>query len=153
MAKQLTNKGLDDINWKIIQELQMNARITIVEIGKRIGLSAPAVAERIKKLEDEGYIKGYRTVVDYDKLGLSVPVFINYKATKISHGDMIKMVDKMPEVIEWYGITGAHCSVLKVIVASTKELESVIETLQEYGETSTSIILSSNVKPKIIRRL
>ncbi len=152
MAKELVNKGLDDFNWKIIEELQMDARITIVEIGKRIGLSAPAVAERIKKLEEEGYIKGYRTVVDFDKLGLSVPVFISYKATKMSHGDMIKMVDKMPEVMDWYGITGAHCSMLKVIVASTKELETIIEKLQEFGETSTSIILSNNTAPKIIRK-
>jgi Lrp/AsnC family leucine-responsive transcriptional regulator len=152
MAKELAMKGLDNFNWRIIQELQMNARITIVEIGKRIGLSAPAVAERIKKLEEEGYIKGYRTVVDYDKLGLSVPVFISYKATKLSHADMIKMVDKMPEVVEWYGITGNHCSILKVIVASTKELETIIEQLQEFGETSTSIILSGNAEPKIIRK-
>lgn len=152
MPKELVNKGLDDFNWKIIQELQMNARITIAEIGKRISLSAPAVAERIKKLEEEGYIKGYRTVVDYDKLGLSVPVFINYKATKISHGDMITMVDKMPEVMEWYSITGTHCSILKVIVASTKELEAIIEKLQEFGETSTAIILSGNSAPKIVSK-
>jgi Lrp/AsnC family leucine-responsive transcriptional regulator len=152
MAKELVNKGLDDFNWKILQELQMNARITIVEIGKRIGLSAPAVAERIKRLEEEGYIKGYRTVVDYDKLGLSVPVLIHYKATKISHSDMIKMVDKMPEVMEWYGITGTHCSMLKVIVASTKELENIIEKLQEFGETSTSIILSSNTDAKVVSK-
>lgn len=152
MAKEFANKGLDDLHWEIIRELQLNARITIVEIGKRVGLSAPAVAERIKKLEEEGYIKGYRTVVDYDKLGLSVPVFINYKATKISHADMLRMVDKMPEVVEWYGITGSHCAVLKVIVASTKELETLIEKLQEFGETSTSIILSSNAAPKVVRK-
>ena len=152
MAKEFANKGLDDFNWEIIRELQLNARITIVEIGKRIGLSAPAVAERIKKLEEEGYIKGYRTVVDYDKLGLSVPVFIHYKATKTSHSDMLKMIDKMPEVVEWYGITGSHCAMLKVIVASTKELETVIEKLQEYGETSTSIILSSNAVPKMVKK-
>ena len=152
MAKKLVIDGLDEFNWKIIQELQMNARITIVELGKKIDLSAPAVSERIKKLEEEGYIKGYRTIVDYDKLGLSVPVFINYKATKVSHGDMIKMIDKMPEVVEWYSVTGLHCSMLKVVVASTKELEIIIEKLQEFGETSTSIILSSSDEPKIIRR-
>lgn len=65
---------------------------------------------------------------------------------------MIKMVDKMPEVMEWYGITGTHCSILKVIVASTKELELIIEKLQEFGETSTSIILSSNAEPKIVKK-
>lgn len=147
-----TNKFLDEYNWKILEELQKNARMTAVELGKRINLSAPAVSDRIRKLEDEGYIKGYRTVVDYDKLGLSVPVFISFKGTKISHGQMLKMVDKMPEVIEWYGITGTHCSILKIVVSSTKKLEIVIEKLQEFGETSTSIILSSNAKPKIVTR-
>jgi Lrp/AsnC family leucine-responsive transcriptional regulator len=152
MAKERANKVLDDFNWKIIEELQMNARITVVEVGKRIGLSAPAVAERIRRLEEEGYIKGYRTVVDYDKLGLTVPVFINFKATRITHGEMLKMADQMPEVLEWYGITGIYCSILKVIVASTKELEILIEKLQEFGETSTSIILSSSSKPKVVAR-
>jgi len=150
MAKERSNKSIDDFNWRIIEELQKDARITNVEIGKRIGLSAPAVAERIRKLEEDGYIMGYRTVVNYDKLGLSVPVFISYKATKISHAEMLKMVDKMPEVMEWYGITGSHCAMLKVIVASTKELETIIEKLQQYGETSTSIILSTNTSAKIV---
>jgi Lrp/AsnC family transcriptional regulator, leucine-responsive regulatory protein len=152
MAKELSNKGLDDFNWRIIEELQKDARITNVEIGKRIGLSAPAVAERIRKLEEEGYITGYRTMVNYDKLGLSVPVFISYKASKISHAEMLKMVDKMPEVMEWHGITGSHCAMLKVIVASTKELEKIIEKLQQYGETSTSIILSSNTSSKVVKQ-
>ena len=129
----------------------MNARITIVELSKRVNLSPPAVTERIKKLEEEGYIKGYRTVVDYDKLGFTVPVFISFKATKLTHAEMLKMADQMPEVMEWYGVTGTHCSLLKVIVTSTKELERVIEKLQEFGETSTSIILSSNTVPKIVR--
>lgn len=146
------NKFLDDYNWRILTELQMNARITTVELGKRINLSAPAVAERIRKLEEEGYIKGYRTVVDFDKLGLTVPVFINYKATKISHAEMIAFVEKMPEVFEWHSITGTHCSMLKVVVTTTKELEAVIEKLQQYGETSTSIILSSNTVPKVVTK-
>lgn len=152
MGRIQTNKTLDDFNWKILQELQMNARITTVELGKRINLSAPAVAERIRRLEEEGYIKGYRTVVDYDKLGLSVPVFISFKATKINHSEMLKMADEMPEVVEWYGITGSHCSILKVVVTTTKELGIVIEKLQEFGETSTSIILSSNSVPKVVTR-
>ncbi|MEO6405497.1 MAG: Lrp/AsnC family transcriptional regulator [Ferruginibacter sp.] len=146
------HKILDDYNWKILSELQLNARITTVALGKRINLSAPAVAERIRKLEDEGYIKGYRTVVDFDKLGLSVPVFINFKATRINHSDMTALADSMPEVMEWHSITGSHCTVLKVVVTTTKELEGVIERLQEFGETDTSIILSSNSIPKIVTK-
>ena len=152
MGTDKGNRILDDYNWRILEELQRNARITTVEIGKRINLSAPAVSERIRKLEEEGYIRGYRTVVDFDKLGLSVPVFIQFKGTRISHGEMLKLVDTMPEVVEWYGVTGTHCSLLKIVVPTTKKLEEVIERLQEYGETSTSVILSGNPEPKIITR-
>jgi Lrp/AsnC family transcriptional regulator, leucine-responsive regulatory protein len=151
MDKYLVNKTLDNLNWKILQELQKNARITVVELGKRINLSAPAVAERIKKMEEEGYIKGYQTVIDYDKIGRAVPVFIHFKATSINHANMIKMVEAMPEVVEWFAITGNYCLLLKVIVTSTKELETVIEKLGGYGETSTSIILSSSASPKTIQ--
>jgi Lrp/AsnC family transcriptional regulator, leucine-responsive regulatory protein len=150
MDKYLGNKTLDNLNWHILQELQKNARITTVELGKRIGLSAPAVAERVKKLEEEGYIKGYQTVIDYDKIGLTVPVFIHFRATSITHANMIKLVETMPEVSEWYAITGNYCTLLKVIVASTKALEAVIEKLSTYGETSTSIILSSSPFPKVV---
>jgi Lrp/AsnC family leucine-responsive transcriptional regulator len=152
MSTEKGNRILDDYNWRILEELQKNARITSVEIGKRINLSAPAVSERIRKLEDEGYIRGYRTVVDFDRLGLSVPVFIQFKGTRISHSEMLKLVDTMPEVVEWYGVTGSHCSLLKIVVSTTKKLEQVIEKLQEYGETSTSVILSGNPQPKIITR-
>lgn len=146
------NKILDDLNWHILEELQKNARITNVELGRRIGLSAPAVAERIVKLEEEGYIKSYRTIVDYDKLGLTVPVFIQFRATSVKHADMIRIVNKMPEVMEWYAITGNNCMLLKVIVSSTQKLETVIEKLQQYGETSTSIILSGNSDQRIIQK-
>ncbi|MFL5740196.1 MAG: Lrp/AsnC family transcriptional regulator [Flavisolibacter sp.] len=148
MSKEQTNKCLDQLDWNILEVLQLNARIPIVEIGRKIGLSAPAVAERIRKLEEEGIIKGYNAIVDYDKLGLTVPVFVQFKGTKIKHEEMLKMVDKMNEVVEWYGTTGDHCSLLKVIVASTRQLEKIIERLQQFGETNTSIILSSNSFPR-----
>ena len=152
MNQKQVRKPLDNLNWKILQELQLNARITAVELGRRINLSASSTAERIRKLEEEGYIKGYRTVVDYDKLGLTIPVFINFKATRISHKEMLKMADDMPQVMEWYDVTGTHCSLLKVVVNTTKELETVIEKLQEFGETSTSLILSCNAVPKVVTR-
>ena len=152
MGKRDDNKVLDDLNWKILKELQLNSRITAVELGKRIGLSAPAVAERIRKLEDDGVIIGYRTVVDYDRLMLTVPVFINFKATKINHSEAVKLVEKMPEVMEWHATTGNFCTMLKVVVSSTKQLEETIEYLQKYGETSTSLILSGNQLPKIVTK-
>ena len=145
-------KELDDANWRILEELQKNARITVAELSKRIFLSAPAVAERIAKLEEAGYIKGYRTIIDYNKLGLTVPVFINFKSISITHADMVKMVNQKPEVMEWYTITGNKCMILKVIVSSTEELEKILESLSRYGETTTSIILSGNPVARVVKK-
>lgn len=145
-------KELDDANWRILEALQENARITVSEISRRIFLSAPAVAERISKLEEAGYIKGYRTVIDYNKLGLTIPVFVNFKSTSVAHADMVKKVNEMPEVTEWYTITGNNCMIMKVVVSSTEELDKVLQELSAYGETTTSIILSGNPEPRIIRK-
>lgn len=145
-------KPLDDLNRKILLELQKNARISNAEIGRRIGLSAPAVAERIEKLEADGVILGYQPVIDYDRLGLPVKVFIQFKSTSMKHAEMVKVIDKMPQVAEWNAITGDCCMLLKVVVASTKELENVIEELGKYGGTTTSIILSGNGFPRVIQQ-
>jgi Lrp/AsnC family leucine-responsive transcriptional regulator len=145
-------KDLDDANWRILENLQKNARMTVSELSRRVFLSAPAVAERITKLEEAGYIKGYRTVIDYNKLGMAVPVFVNFKSSSIAHADMVKMVNDMPEVVEWYTVTGNNCMIMKVIVPSTNELDKVLQELSNYGETSTSIILSGNPEPRVVKK-
>ncbi|MFM9839911.1 MAG: Lrp/AsnC family transcriptional regulator [Cyclobacteriaceae bacterium] len=143
-------KSLDNLDKRILKELQLNARISVSEIGRRVGLSTPAVTERISKLEQENFIQGYQTKVNYCKLGLPIKVFIHFRSISLKHVDIIKMIDVIPEVVEWHTITGDSCALLKVVVATTEELERVIEHLGKYGDTKTSIILSSNVEPKII---
>jgi len=145
-------KELDDANWRILEALQKNARITVSELSRRVFLSAPAVAERISKLEEAGYIKGYRTIIDYNKLGLTVPVFVNFKSTSVTHADMVKKVNEMQEVMEWYTITGNNCMIMKVVVSSTEELDKILQELSNFGETTTSIILSGNPEPRIVKR-
>ena len=81
MFKNVNNKALDDLNCSILKELGENARISTTEIGRRVGLSAPAVADRIQKLEEQGYIKGYNTSIDFDKIGLTIQAFISFKST------------------------------------------------------------------------
>lgn len=143
MGKKLTFE-IDNLNRRILTELQQNSRISTAEIGRRVGLSAPAVAERILKMEEEGLIKGYKTILDYDILGLPIKVFITFRSSAKRKEDAINIVSPRPEVIEWHVITGDSCMLLKVAVRSTKDLESLIEYLQENGETSTSIILSES---------
>lgn len=151
MLKTITNKVLDDLSRSILKELCQDARISTTEIGRRVGLSAPAVAERIQKLEKQGFIKGYSTIVDFDKVGLSIKAIITYKSTTLKHSESIKLIDAMPEVVEWYAITGNYCMILKVAVETSKDLEAFIERLAEYGETSTSLILSESKGSKVLR--
>ena len=141
-------KKLDSLDVKILNELQKNARVSNVEIGRRIGLTGAAVAERIIKMENENIIQGYNTVINYDKLDLSVRVFISFRAKTITHANIVKMVDALPEVLEWHTITGDNCILLKVAVRTTLHLEVLIERLQEFGDTSTSIILSNSIGTK-----
>jgi Lrp/AsnC family leucine-responsive transcriptional regulator len=150
MKKTLKSKEIDSLDCKILTELQKNARISNVEIGRRVGLSAPAVGERITKLEKEGYVEGYRTILNMEKLGFTIQALISFKSEKLNHDEMLKLVKNIPEVSEWYAITGSFCMIVKVIVPTARQLESVITKLGQYGDTSTSLVLS-NSSSKIIK--
>jgi len=153
MHKSLNNKVLDDLNRHILEELQKDARLSTVEIGRRIGLSAPAVADRIQKLEDLGFIKGYRTLLDLDKLGLTIRAFINFKTTRLKHDELLSLVDSIPEIIEWHTITGNYTILLKVATSSSQRLADLIQQLEEHGETNTSLILAKDSGSKNIMDL
>jgi len=149
MLKPVNNKSLDELSLAILQELCDNSRITAAEIGRRVGLTAPAVAERISKMEDAGYIKGYRTVLDFDKLGLSIQAFILFKAN-IKHHDMMKVIPGITEVMEWHTVSGNSSMLLKVITSSREQLAKVIAHLEEYGDTTTSLILESSAEMNML---
>ena len=144
--------NVDALNASILKVLQDNARLSITDIGKRVGLSGPAVSERIKKMEDEKIITGYHAALDHDKLGLAVNAFITLKSG-LSHASVAKKISDIPEVLECYNITGNHCIILKVATGSTKRLEKIIESLQQLGETNTSIILSETFQKRGIHDL
>ncbi|MBT1687769.1 Lrp/AsnC family transcriptional regulator [Dawidia soli] len=144
-------RTFDELNWKILQELQKNARISNAEIGRRVGLSAPAVAERILRMEEDGVIQGYQPVIDYDKLNLTVKVFVHFKAGAMKHTEMVRKIDKIPQIVEWHAVTGENCMLLKVVVATTKELEALLIELGRVGDTTTSLILSGNTFPRTLQ--
>lgn len=153
MFKNVNNKALDDLNCNILKELGENARISSTEIGRRVGLSAPAVADRIQKLEEQGYIKGYNTIIDFDKIGLTIQAFISFKSTSLNHKQKVKMIESFPEVVEWHSVTGNASMILKVATYTSKQLEDVIGRLMEFGETSTSLILSGRTDLKILEKV
>ena len=151
MQKTFNNKALDDLNLAILKELCNNARTSSAEIGRRVGLTAPAVAERISKLEEAGYIKGYHAVLDFDKIGLSIQAFISFKSG-IKHHEMMKLIPGIPEVMEWYTVTGNASMLIKVVTQTREQLAKIIAQLEQHGETNTSLILEANAEMDILNR-
>jgi Lrp/AsnC family transcriptional regulator, leucine-responsive regulatory protein len=143
---------LDDIGWHILQELQENARLSFAELGRRVGLSIPAVAERVHRMEDAGIITGYHADINPEKVGLPISAFIRMNITGNVSSQIAELMKGMPEVSECHRGTGGDSFIIKVRVSSVAHLEHVIERLLPYGTTTTSIVLSSPVTKRFIER-
>jgi Lrp/AsnC family leucine-responsive transcriptional regulator len=136
---------IDATNLGLIDELQRNARLTVAELGRRVGLSAPAVAERLQRLEAEGTIKGYRAEVDPRALGYSLSVVIRVRPAPRELRKVADLAQQTPEVVECHRITGEDCYFLKAHVRDVVHMEEVIDRFAIYGQTTTSIVQSSPV--------
>ena len=141
---------LDDTSWAILEALQENARISFAELGKRAGLTAPAVAERVRKMEDAGIISGYHAAVNLSALGLPISVVIQLRMNHGRSKEVIDLIRDLPEVTTCYNLTGNDCFMIVASVASVEHLERLLEMLTVYGQTTTSIILSMLVKRRAI---
>jgi len=144
------DKILDNIGREIIKILQEDARISFNELGKRVGLSSPAVAERVRRLEEKGIIRGYRAVVDPMKVGYSIMAFVrlNSSAAHLARAD--EVAKSLPEVLECHHLTGTDGVIIKVVVESVGELETVVTKFADCGISTTSIALSSPITGRFI---
>lgn len=138
-------KLLDRVGWQLLSILQEEARISYAELGRRVGLSLPAVAERVRRMEEVGIIKGYRAEVDLKQVNLGVMAFIRISVSGKQYPDIIALAHNLPEVVECHHLTGADSFIMKVVATSIPHLESLIARLSSYGQTATSIVLSSPV--------
>src|SRR5579871_3531666 len=136
-------KLLDETGWRILQALQENARLSFSELGLRVGLSSPAVAERVRKLEDAGIIKGYHAEIDTAKVGYPITAIIRMQTQGERCTRVLVNVRDIPEVLECYRLTGSDSLVMKVMVSSVEHLEALIDRLSLHGQLTTSIVLSS----------
>lgn len=143
MSASETDHLLDDIGWKILSELQQNARIPFAELGRRVGLSTPAVTERVHKMEEAGVILGYRAQIDPAKVGLPLLAFINIKVSGENLGHFMKVAANHPEVLECHRVTGADSFLLKAAVSDVTHLERLLDALMPYVATTTSMVLST----------
>lgn len=137
---------IDDLNWEILKQLQLNARISMTELSKKVGLTPPAVAERIKKLEDIGVIKGFYTQLSYIKTGYQLKAIITLKVFMGRLKPFLDKVTDFKEVINCYRITGNENIIMEVVLKNQKHLETFIDQLISYGETKTHIVLSNKIE-------
>jgi len=152
MTLRSSEKLLDDLGWRLLHELQANARVSFAELGRRVGLSVPAVTERVRKMEDAGIIAGYRATIDLARIGLPIQAFIRMSIVGDVFTRITTAVKAMPEVLECHRGTGADSFIMKVAVASVEHLEALIDRLTPFGTTSTSIVLSSPVAVRDVER-
>jgi len=143
-------KLLDELGWKLLVALQQNARASFAELGRTVGLSTPAVAQRVRRMEDEGIIRGYRADVDPVRIGLPIVAFIRMSIVGDVLEKLTARVRKMPEIAECYRSTGEDSFILKVNVISVEHLKDVIDRLTPYGTTSTSLVLASLVDRNLL---
>src|SRR5579859_3405279 len=149
MALQ-SERPLDHADWKILRELQREARLSYNELGRRVGLSAPAAAERVRKLEDAGVITGYGAQVNPAKIGLPLLALIQLHCTPGKCLLKTSKAEEFPEVLEMHKLSGSHCSLLKVAVSSMQHLEAFNERLGQHGPLISNIVTSTVLTERII---
>jgi Lrp/AsnC family leucine-responsive transcriptional regulator len=136
---------LDGVNRRLLQELQSEGRIGMAELGRRIGMSAPAVAERVQRLERAGVIAGYHAEIDPAKLGYPVAAIVRVRPAPGQLRRIPEVARETREVVECYRITGEDCFLIKLYLRAIDELEEVLDRFTPYGLTTTSIIHSAPV--------
>ena len=145
MPSNRRENGLDDANLRLLAELQQDARLSFAELGRRVGLSSPAVAERVARLEETGVIKAYRAEIDPRAVGFTLGVVIRIRPAPRELHKVAELAQRTPEVVECHRITGEDCFFIKAYVRDVEHLEEVIDQFVIYGQTTSSIMQTSPV--------
>jgi Lrp/AsnC family leucine-responsive transcriptional regulator len=146
-----SNGLLDEIGRNLLSALQQDARLSYAELGRRIGLSPAATAERLRRLEEAGIVTGYRVEIDREALGLPVLAIVRLSCDGAKYRPFLKAVQSMERVIECHHVAGGDAFVLKVVAESVTELGRVVEKLLDFGVPATSIVFSSPVSRRALR--
>src|SRR6266704_2871737 len=139
------HEEIDAVNRRILEELQRDARLTMSELGRRIGMSSPAVTERVRRLEETGVIRGYRLELHPAALGLPIAAYVRIRPNSGQLPKIAELARQIPEVVECHRVTGEDCFVLKVYIPAIDQLDRLLDSFLLYGSTTTSIIQSSPV--------
>jgi Lrp/AsnC family leucine-responsive transcriptional regulator len=139
---------LDGTNRRLLAELQADARLSLAELGRRVGLSSPAVAERLQRLEHDQVILGYHAQLNPRALGFTLSAVIRVRPAPSQLHHVADLTRATPEIVECRRITGEDCYIMLAHVRSVEHLEEVIDRFAVYGQTTTSIVQSSPVPPR-----
>lgn len=151
LLNHMTRYEMDETDWHILRELQVDARLSYAELGRRVDLSSPAVQERVRKMEDYGIITGYRVEIDLPKAGYPLSAYVRVGNLPNVDGDRVRELSEvLPEVMECHHITGQDCFLLKIAATSIPHLEDVVSKFSDFTHTVTTIVLSSPVQKRII---
>ncbi len=140
---------LDDLDWAILAELQADGRMAFSELGRRVALSAPAVTERVRRLEAAGVITGYRAIVAPTAVGFTMEAVVRVRD---STGRLGKAVLEMDEVMEAMHVTGEDCWVVRLVVPDMIALEVIVAKLGSFGLTTTSVVFSAPIRDRPVQR-
>lgn len=144
--------NLDEVDWQILSILQVEARISFKELGQRIGLTGTAIAERVRKLEDESIIEGYSLNLNREKAGLPVTAFFKLRVNVEYCQRLRELAIALPEIIEAHRVVGNEYYILKAVLPSMQHLEALMEKFLQLGAVEVSIVLSTPVADKPIQK-
>ena len=136
---------LDATNLDILKLLLDDPRLAMSELGRRVGMSAPAVTERVQRMQEAGVIRGARLEVDQSALGLGITAFVRVRPMPGQLQNVSELARKTPEIVECHRVTGEDCFIMKVLVGRVELLEAVLDEILRYGNTTSSIVQSTPV--------
>lgn len=140
----------DDIDMRIMEALQRDGRATYAELARAVSMSASAVTERVRRLEESGVIAGYSAVVDPERLGLDILAFVRLRYPASNYKPFHDLVATTPEIIEAHHVTGEDCFILKVVARSMRHLEQTTGRIAGIGSVTTTVVYSSILKNRAI---
>lgn len=153
MMADFMSRQLDPTDMLIVEIMQADGRISVSELGRKVGLSQPAASERLKRLEERGIIEGYGARVNAAALGLGMMAVVRLRTGHEHIRACLKQFSEMPQIVEVLRLTGEDCFVLKVLVPSPSELEIIVDSIARYGAVTTSLVLRGEPMKPIGREL
>jgi Lrp/AsnC family transcriptional regulator, leucine-responsive regulatory protein len=139
------SEEIDSVNIRVLEELQRDPRLTMSELGRRVGMSSPAITERVRRLEEAGVIRGYRLDLNPAALGLPIAAYIRIRPNSGQLPRIAELAQQIAEVVECYRVTGEDCFILKVYLPAIDQLDRILDSFLLYGSTTTTIIQSTPV--------